>query len=165
MAHGYAVGKRSTIVAAPDIVKQLEAIDAMFAQTAAAVEHANGRIVLHGIAPATLYFSDRPQRVVGHLDTAAFVDIRYEGDDSFAKDPPNAVLAFGGQRGATPDDVVIELRDPALRSDDLSYAATVLDGTLPVRAGGCTLFIDPLGRPLSPVSVAGMRRRERRREG
>jgi hypothetical protein len=26
-----------------------------------------------------------------------------------------------------------------------------------------TLFVDPFGRPLSPVSVCGVRRRERRR--
>lgn len=151
-------------MAAPVTAGELDTIDAMFVQMAAAVDHAHGRIVLHGIAPATLYFSDRPQRVVGHLDTAAFVDIWYEGDDSFARDPPNAVLAFVGQGGPTPEEVVIELRDPALRGDELSYAATVLDGALPVRAGGCSLFIDPIGRPLSPVSVAGMRRRRRQRE-
>jgi hypothetical protein len=30
--------------------------------------------------------------------------------------------------------------------------------------GAVTLFIDPLGRPLSPVSPAGMNRRGRRRD-
>jgi hypothetical protein len=150
-------------VSEPDIVTQLEAINAMFVQTAATVEHAYGRIILHGVAPATLYFSDRPERVVGHLDTATFVDIWGEGDDSFARDPPNAVLAFVGQGGVIPEDVVIEIRDPTLRGDDLSYAATVLDGWLPTRAGGCTLFIDPIGHPLSPLSVAGMQRRAIRR--
>jgi len=33
----------------------------------------------------------------------------------------------------------------------------------PAHAGPVTLFIDPFGRPLSPISVYGMRRRERRR--
>jgi hypothetical protein len=55
------------------IVTKLEAIDAMCAQTAAAVDHTYGRVILHGIAPTTLDFSDRPERVVGHRDTAAFV--------------------------------------------------------------------------------------------
>jgi hypothetical protein len=36
-------------------------------------------------------------------------------------------------------------------------------GEIPARGGPCVLFIDSFGRPLSPVSVAGMRRRERRR--
>jgi hypothetical protein len=39
----------------------------------------------------------------------------------------------------------------------------VLDGTLPTSTDPVALFIDPFGRPLSPVSAAGMHRRERRR--
>jgi hypothetical protein len=148
---------------APDIIKELEDIDAMFVQTAAGVEHAGDRIVLRDVAPATLFFSDRPQRVVGHLATAQFVDLWGAGEDSFTQDPPNAVLAFVGQDEATPQDVVLEISDPSLRGEELSYTATVLEGTLPAWAEGCTLFIDPFGRPLSPISVAGMRRRTRRR--
>jgi hypothetical protein len=143
--------------------QELEDIDAMFVQSAPLVEHTGGRIVLRGVAPSTLYFSDRPQRVVGHIGTSEFIALWGEGDDSFAEDPPNAVLAFASRGGVTPTDVVVELRDPALDGDDLSYAANVLDGDLPSRAEGCTLFIDPFGRPLTPISVAGMRRRTRRR--
>jgi hypothetical protein len=60
--------------------------------------------------------------------------------------------------------VTVELRDPHLTEDILTYNIVVLDGTLPARAGPCSLFIDPIGRPLSPVSVAGVRRRDRRRD-
>jgi hypothetical protein len=116
------------------------------------------------VTPSTLYFSDRPQRVVGHLETAEFVGFWGEGEDSFADDPPNAVLAFVGEGDDIPEDVVIELSDPRLNGADLSYTVTVLDGILPLRAGGCSLFIDPFGRPLSPVSAAGMHRRDRRRD-
>jgi hypothetical protein len=45
----------------------------------------------------------------------------------------------------------------------LAYEIETLEGTLPAEAGPVTLFIDPFGRPLSPVSVCGVRRRERRR--
>jgi hypothetical protein len=140
------------------IVTPFEAIDAMFAQTASSVAYANGRIVMWGVAPTTRSFGGRPERVVGQLDTAAFVDIWYEGADSFSRDPPNAVPAFVGQNGATPEEVVIALRDPTLRGEALSYTVTELDGSLPARAGGCTLFIDPFGRPLPSVPVAGIRR-------
>jgi hypothetical protein len=34
---------------------------------------------------------------------------------------------------------------------------------VPAATGPCALFIDPFGRPLSPVSAAGMHRRARRR--
>jgi hypothetical protein len=54
-------------------------------------------------------------------------------------------------------------RDPHLDGDDLTYTVEVLDGSLPDKASACSLFIDPFGRPLSPVSVAGVHRRERRR--
>jgi hypothetical protein len=147
----------------PEIVKQLEDIEALFVQTAHATEQIDGRIVLRGVSPSTLYFSDRPQRVVGHIGTPEFVDIWDDGENSFAVDPPNAVLAFIEQGDEVPEDVVIELRDPSIAGADLSYAATVLEGTLPERTGPSTLFIDPFGRPLSPVSVAGMNRRARRR--
>jgi hypothetical protein len=148
----------------PEIVKELEDISALFVQTAHGAEHVDGRIVLKSVTPSTLYFSDRPQRVVGHLSTSEFVGFWDEGEDSFSEDPPNAVLAFIGSGQEVPADVVIEISDPILAGPDLSYAATVLDGTLPNRAEGCSLFIDPFGRPLSPVSVAGMNRRDRRRD-
>ena len=46
----------------------------------------------------------------------------------------------------------------------LQCRVQTLQGIPPATAGPCVLFIDPLGRPLSPVSVAGVRRRDMRRE-
>ena len=151
-------------MAEPEIVSELEEIEALFVQTAHGAEHADGRIVLRNVAPSTLYFSDRPQRVVGHLTTQEFVDIWDDGEDSFATDPPNAVLSFAVHGSEEPHNTVIEIDDPQLNGGDLSYSATILEGTLPATADGCTLFIDPFGRPLSPVSLAGMNRRDRRRD-
>jgi hypothetical protein len=73
------------------------------------------------------------------------------------------VLSFVEPGADTPSDVVVVLRDPSLGDESISYAIEVLEGQPPAAAGPCTLFIDPLGRPLSPVSLAGMHRRERRR--
>ena len=148
----------------PEIVKELDDISALFVQTAHSVEHVDGRIVMRAVTPSTLYFSDRPQRVVGHLATDEFIGFWDDGEDSFAQDPPNAVLAFIGQGDSVPEEVVIEINDPVLTGSDLSYSAIELDGNLPAKAGACSLFIDPFGRPLSPVSVAGMNRRDRRRD-
>ena len=145
------------------MVEQLEEIDALFVQSAMGFESNEDRVMLRGLAPSTVYFSDRPQRVVGHIGNADFVSIWGEGEDSFASDPPNAVLAFVDEGEAMPSDAVITITDPQLDGDDLSYAMTVLEGELPASASACTLFIDPFGRPLSPVSVAGMHRRTRRR--
>ena len=73
------------------------------------------------------------------------------------------MLSFVEPGDDTPSDVVVVLRDPSIGDDSISYAIEVLEGDAPAEAGPCTLFIDPLGRPLSPVSVAGMHRRDRRR--
>ena len=55
------------------------------------------------------------------------------------------------------------IKNPGLEGDRISYTVQVLEGSLPAKAESCSLFIDPFGRPLSPVSLAGMNRRARRR--
>jgi hypothetical protein len=75
-----------------------------------------------------------------------------------------AVLAWGEPGTDTPEEAVVVISDPVITEDGLRYRIDTLQGSPPVQAGPCVLFIDPLGRPLSPVSVAGVRRREIRRE-
>jgi hypothetical protein len=73
------------------------------------------------------------------------------------------VLAFLEPGAANPEDAVIVITNPLLERGSLSYSIDVLEGSVPGQRGPVTLFIDPFGRPLSPVSVAGVRRRQRRR--
>lgn len=137
-------------------------IEYLFAHTAAGVTiEDGGRIRLDGVSATTLFFSDRPDRVTGHITTDDFVAQWGEGDDSFAADPPNAVLSLFDDDAVT--DVVVVLSDPVLSEGDLSYAVDVTDGELVATSGPASLFIDRLGRPLTPMSVAGVRRRGRRR--
>jgi len=143
--------------------EETKIIEEMFVQVAKGSTSADGVLTLTGLSPSTLYFSDRPERVVGHMTTAQFVEGWSVGENSFASDPPNAVLSFVDPGEDLPEECVVVLRDPQAEGDDLHYAIEVLEGSVPASSGACTLFIDPLGRPLSPVSVAGMRRRERRR--
>jgi hypothetical protein len=145
---------------APDA---LEEIAAMFVQTAITVECAPGRMVLKNVSKATLFFSDRPHRVVGHMRTRDFVTIWEYGENSFASNPPNAVLAFIEEAAPVPDDVVVLLRSPVIEGDDLSYAVDVLEGSLPVAAYSCTLFIDPFGTPLTHAPADASLVRVRRR--
>ena len=145
------------------MIEQLETEESMFVQTAQGIDKTGGTLTLRGVTPSTLYFSDRPQRVVGHMTTADFVGLWGAGDNSFETDPPNAVLSFLEPGADVPEDVVIVLKAPQLTNGDLSYSIEVLEGAMPANAGPVTLFIDPFGRPLSPVSVCGVRRRERRR--
>jgi len=146
------------------LIEELEAEQSMFVQTAQGLTSDGSTVTLEGVTPSTLYFSDRPQRIVGHMATTDFVDLWAEGDNSFEEDPPNAVLAFLEPGDEVPEDAVIVIRDPRLENGQLSYSIEPLEGTVPTQAGPVTLFIDPFGRPLSPVSVCGVRRRERRRD-
>ena len=147
------------------LAEQLENEESMFVQTAQGIRSEAGTLTLRGITPSTLYFSDRPQRVVGHMATTDFVDLWGVGDNSFETDPPNAVLSFLESGADVPTDAVVVLTAPSLSGDgDLSYSIDVLEGDVPAQTGPVTLFIDPFGRPLSPVSVCGVRRRERRRD-
>ena len=142
---------------------QVESIEALFVQSAHGLKTSKGSVTFHGLAHSTLFFADRPQRVVGHLTTRKFVDQWGEGEDSFAEDPPNAVLSFLEDGDTVPEEVTMTISDPQLDGDTLTYTVDILDGMLPASSGPCSLFIDPVGRPLSPMSVAGVRRRQRRR--
>ena len=146
------------------MVDELESEQSMFVQTARAITSDGTTLTLKDVTPSTLYFSDRPKRIVGHMTTVDFVDLWAEGDNNFEKDPPNAVLAYLEPSGEAPEDAVVVLQQPHLENGELSYSIETLEGTVPTQTGPVTLFIDPFGRPLSPVSVCGMRRRERRRD-
>ncbi|HEY6283982.1 MAG TPA: hypothetical protein VIW22_08675 [Nitrososphaerales archaeon] len=142
---------------------QVDQIEALFVQSARGLTSGDGTVTFNGLAHSTLFFSDRPKRVVGHLHSKKFVDQWGDGEDSFATDPPNAVVTFLEDGDVTPEEVTMTISDPKLNGDTLTYKVDILDGTLPASAGPCSLFIDPVGRPLSPMSVAGVRRRQRRR--
>ena len=141
----------------------VDEIQALYVQTAHGMTYDGGKLTLHTVAPSTLFFSDRPDRVTGHVSSDEFVQTWGDGEDSFASNPPNAALSIFGD-GEEIHDVVVELYEPVLAGGDLTYRVDVLDGELPASGGPSSLFIDVIGRPLSPVSVAGVRRRDRRRD-
>jgi hypothetical protein len=135
--------------------------DFLFVQNARGITYGDGKLTLKGVNPATVMFSDRPERVAGHMSTARFVPFWGEGKDSFLKDPPNATLSFLENKDMA--DAVVVLHDPVLEGEDLSYKVSVLEGEIPASAGAASLFIDIIGMPLTPVSFAGARRRVWRR--
>ena len=133
----------------------------LFVQSAEGIRFADGRLTLTGVSPVTVLFSDRPERLAGHMTTASFVPFWNEGDNSFASDPPNANLSL--LDGDAAQNVVLELRNPTLTGRDLSYEVSVLEGDLPASGAAASLFIDIIGMPLTPVSFAGANRRMWRR--
>ncbi len=144
-----------------DSDKSVVIVEMLFVQSADSVELNNNILKLTGINPATIYFSDRPDRVVGHEPTEDFVDDWNKGENSFAKNPPNAALSV--LTGTTPQEVILTLKNPRLEKNKLIYDVKVLEGNKSLKGNIVSLFIDPVGMPLSPTSVAGVHRRRRRR--
>jgi hypothetical protein len=134
----------------------------LFVQNANGFELVDGVLRLVDVGASTLYFSDRPEHLVGHWYTRDFLkNWGTGGDQSFAAVPPNAALSYF--TAEQPDNAVLELKNPRMDGADLLYDVAVLEGEVAASGKGAALFIDTLGRPLSPVSVAGVHRRHRRR--
>ena len=135
----------------------------LFVQTARLASLTGNRLVLESISPVTIYFSDRPERIAGHVETAHMVEAMLEDHDenSFAVNPPNAALSV--LRDEAVETAVVTLARPELTGETLVYPIVHLAGPETLKGGPATLFIDPIGRPASPTSVAGVHRRHRRR--
>src|SRR5258707_15352000 len=141
--------------------KQSKNVDVLFVQNAKNVSFSKGKLVLSGVNLVTVAFTDRPARMAGHMQTSKFVPLWSHGKDSFLKDNPNATLSVFS--GDTVSDLVVELSNPKLSGDDLTYDTRILEGTLPAEGGPCALFIDVIGMPATPMSYAGVARRAYRR--
>jgi hypothetical protein len=155
--------KTTAALAADQDQPNLDEVQLLFVQNARDLVMGKGRLTLVGVNPTTIFFSDRPKRVAGHMSTEDFVLDWQEGTgkESFHADPPNAALSVFGRDEIV--DVVVELKNPRLAGHALVYDIDVLEENGPIPSGPVSLFIDPIGRPRSPTSAAGVHRRRRRR--
>ena len=115
-------------------------------------------LTLTGVSPGAIIFADRPVRSAGHQPTADVIAEWGSGDDSFVKNPPNATLSVFGKDGSVKDAVVV-LKNPKLEGDKLTFNVQTLEGDLNGGDGSAAIFIDIIGRPLTPMSFAGAARR------
>lgn len=137
-------------------------VQMLFVQSAQSASLANGKLTLTGVSPTTVFFSDRPNRIAGHMATPEIVPLWSEGSDSFLKDPPNATISTFDPAGKVMN-AVVELRNPQLNGNQLTFDVRVLQGQVSSNAQGASLFIDIIGMPLTPLSFAGVYRRQVRR--
>jgi hypothetical protein len=108
--------------------------------------------------PHSIIFADRPVRAAGHQATADIIADWGSGDDSFTKNPPNATVSVFSKDGSVKDAVVV-LKNPKLEGDKLTFNVQTLEGDLNGGDGSAAVFIDIIGRPLTPLSFAGVARR------
>jgi hypothetical protein len=128
---------------APETKEVSDPVQLLFVQNSVTGSYDGKRLNLNGIG-STVFFSDRPERVAGHVQTQEFISHWDQGSDNFASNPPNGTLSIFGEKGA--NSVVVELTDPKLENNNLSYQVKVLQGTLPANFQESSLFIDILGR-------------------
>ena len=99
------------------------------------------------VSQQTLYFSDRPVRIAGHMNMAAY---RKEwtskaGKDNFSADPPNAVLSVYEPGQSDNTLAAVKITNPVVDGADLIYSYNLIDGKLPAAGGATSLFIDWIG--------------------
>jgi hypothetical protein len=121
----------------------------MFVQSAEdlRVDPATETLRLVKVNPQTLYFSDRPVRLAGHIKMADYLTewTAKAGKDNFSKNPPNATLSV--YEPGQPDNtiVVVEITKPVIDGADLLYNYKLINGTMPAAGGATALFIDWIG--------------------
>jgi hypothetical protein len=96
-------------------------------------------LTLNGV-PNVIYFSDRPDRVAGHMSVSKFVEMWDKGDDSFKADPPNATLSVLKKDAAK--NVVVELMSVEQKSGSVVLKLAVLEGNVTGAFETSSLFID-----------------------
>lgn len=95
----------------------------------------------------TIFFSDRPKRIVGTMPTPQLFEVL--GFDP--TDPPNAALVIAQEDGST-DTVVLELTDPTYdaAAATLTYRARVLEDYGRLEATGVGFVEQPLTADQAP---------------
>ena len=122
-----------------------DTVELLFVQNAEGVEFGEGAMKLTGVNPTTLYFSDRPHRIAGHVQLENFLHTMSELG-TFLDSPPNAVLVMLEEEGI--QDVVLVITErPTLVGDTLTFAIRILAGDPPASASSVSLFIDSAGQP------------------
>jgi hypothetical protein len=139
-----------------------EMVPSLIVMNAKGASLQDGTLTLTGVASNSIVFADRPVRAAGHALTTHLLEEwtpAADSSDSFAKDPPNATVSVFSKDGAKVADAVVVLKSPKLDGDRLTFAVDVLEGDLAGADGPASVFIDIIGRPLTPLSFAGVARR------
>jgi hypothetical protein len=107
------------------------------------------KLTLTGVTPNSIVFADRPVRSAGHVLTSHFIKEWDVGNDSFAKDPPNATVSVLNKATASIADIVVVLKAPKLDGDKLVFDIVPIEGDLGQADGPATVFVDIINLPMA----------------
>lgn len=109
----------------------------LFVQSGRSLDVDRDTITLVDARDKTIEVADRPDRLVRRISNETFASLWNEGEDSFAVDPPNAIISVAGH-----EPVVVILTDVAIGPNSITYDYELLDGRFPYRRGPTTIVID-----------------------
>jgi hypothetical protein len=116
----------------------------LMVQQASSATYDGKTLTLRGVA-TIVWFSNRPERLAGHMGTEAYL-AGWQPGGSFAGDPPNAALAIPKSGDATDETVIVTLNTAKVVGDGVyAYDVTVVSGNLPKEVENAVLFVDPSG--------------------
>ena len=145
------------------VAEEKDECDALFVLSARRITFDGKAMTLHTPDPNVVWFCDRPVRQAGHMTLPALSEQVQKGENNFKENPPNAAVSIFNDDGSVEEVVVTLPTAPVIGKETAVFEVIGLDGKLPAEGGAVTVFIDPIGHPLSPGSVAGIHRRHRRR--
>jgi hypothetical protein len=119
----------------------------MFVQTAEDMKADDKTLRLVNVGKQTVFFSDRPERIAGHINMPAYMEewTAAAGKDNFSNDPPNATLSVYEGGRAENALAVVEISHPVMEGADLVYHYKLIEGAMPKAGGATALFIDWIG--------------------
>ena len=122
-------------------------VQLLFVQTAEDLKADDKTLRLVNVGQQTLYFSDRPVRIAGHLTMPDYLD-KWKagaGPDNFSADPPNATLSV--YEPGRPDNAlaVVEISQPVIDGNDLVYSYQLIEGPMPKSGGGAARINETFG--------------------
>src|SRR5450432_1913671 len=145
-------------IGTPAAAAKPEIVPSLFVLNSRGATLQGDTLTLTGVMPHSIIFADRPVRSAGHQLTSDIIAEWGSGEDSFTKNPPNATISVFSKDGSVKDAVVV-LKNPKLEGDKLTFNVQTLEGDLAGGDGAAAIFIDIIGRPLTPMSFAGVGRR------
>jgi hypothetical protein len=122
-------------------------VQLMFVQSSESLRADDKTLRLVNVSPQTIYFTDRPVRMAGHITMPAYLKewTAAAGPDSFSKDPPNATLSVYESGKEANTLTVVEISHPVVEGKDIVYRYKLLEGKVPTKGGATSLFIDWIG--------------------
>jgi hypothetical protein len=110
-------------------------------------------LILSGVAPSVVVFTDRPIRAAGHARTSRVIEAWKSGSETgFDKLPPNATVSVLNTTKGELATVVLVLKMPKLEGDRLTFTVDRLAGDLAGANGPASVFIETINVPLARIT-------------